>query len=442
MGSSGLGGLHALEAEYRAATPASAHAWERACRSLPGGDTRAAAFFPPYPIAVARGKGSKLRDLDGRELIDFLNNYSALILGHGHPAIVEAVQEVLPHGTGFSAAHESQTELAERLVERVASIDLVRFCNSGTEATMWAVRAARAFTRRPLIVKAYGGYHGSYDQLEQWAWESGGPRLAVGGIGDLDRHTLVVPYDDAEALEAAIAGREQEIAAVILEPLLGSAGIFSASPEYLRAARRFCDRAGALMILDEVISLRLGRGGVQGAIGVEPDLTALGKIIGGGFPVGAFGGRREVMSIFDPSETGFLGHTGTYNGNPVTMTAGARTLDLLDEVAYTELDRLGASLAAGFEAAIAAHGLELSLTRAGSLIQLHPTREPLPLRPGETRDTTVIRALHLGLCLEGVHAAPRGFLNCSLVHTDEDVAFAVAAFGRALARAEQALPTF
>jgi glutamate-1-semialdehyde 2,1-aminomutase len=411
-----------VRAEYRAATPRSAEAWRAAMRVMPGGDTRASTFFAPHPLAVTGGRGSKITDLDGRSLTDFLNNYSALILGHAAPEVIAAVSAMLPAGTAFSAAHRSATTLARELADRVESIERVRFCNSGTEAAMWAVRTARAFTRRELVVKAYGGYHGSYDQLEQWREPErrGAP-------------VLVVPYDDIAALRHTVAGHEEQIAAVILEPVLGSAGIFAASAEYLLAAEAICRRIGALLVLDEVITFRLGHGGAQGELGLSPDLTVLGKLIGGGFPVGAFGGREEVMDVFGP-RPGALTHAGTFNGNPITMTAGKATLDRLDGSAFARLDELGATLAAGIEQVIARRALDLSVTRSGSLLQIHHGADPRPPRPGDARAQTTAAALHLALCLEGIHVAPRGFLNCSLAHDAGDIAAATEAFERAADR--------
>jgi glutamate-1-semialdehyde 2,1-aminomutase len=303
---------------------------------------------------------------------------------------------------------------------------------------MWALRAARAFTGRRLIVKAYGGYHGSHEQVDQWAGGDGAP---PGGLHDYSAHVIVANYDDPESLATTIEGVEDDVAAVILEPVLGSAGIFAASGDYLREARRICDRIGALLVFDEVITFRLGHGGVQGAVGVRPDLTVLGKIIGGGFPVGAFGGREDVMALLDPLAPGPLAHPGTYNANPVTMTAGAATLDRLDPAAYDRLDALGAALAAGMDAAVERQDAPLAITRAGSLLQIHQGRDPQPPAIGAPRRADSLGALHLALCLEGVHMAPRGFLNCSLALSDADVAAAVSAFERALDRVAPLLPS-
>jgi glutamate-1-semialdehyde 2,1-aminomutase len=411
---------------------------ETARRVLPGGDTRASTFFTPHPITVASGCGSKIVDADGRELIDFLNNYSALVLGHADPGVLAAVEAVLPKGTAFSAAHESATRLGEEIIARIDAVERIRFCNSGTEASMWALRAARAFTGRPLIVKAYGGYHGSHEHVDQWTGGADDP--VSGGLYDFDSHVLVVPYDDPAGLRAAIAGREKDVACVILEPVLGSAGIFAASESYLRAARAICDEIGALLVLDEVITFRLAHGGVQGELDVRPDLTVLGKLIGGGFPVGAFGGREQVMALFDPLADAPLGHAGTYNANPISMTAGVATLDRLDPPAYDRLNALGAALAAGLQANIDRRGAPLSITQVGSLVQLHTGRDPRPRVPGEPHSIGgPLKALHLALCMEGIHIAPRGFLNCSLAHSDEDIAAANEAFGRALDRIEPLL---
>jgi glutamate-1-semialdehyde 2,1-aminomutase len=421
-----------LVADYLESTPSSRARWNEAKRYLPGGDSRTATFFAPHPLAVERGHGASVVDADGRELLDLLNNYSALILGHANPKVTDAVIDGLPRGTAFSAAHENATELAREIVGRIDSIDRIRFCNSGSEAAMSAVRVARAYTGRPLLVKAFGGYHGSYDQVDQWMSEASPAR---GGVNDLSEHVRVMSYGDLDSLRAAVEGREHDVAAVLLEPVLGSAGIFMASAEYLQEIRAWCDEVGALLILDEIITFRLGRGGAQAGADVKPDLTTLGKIIGGGFPIGAFGGREDVMAILDPRQPGALPHSGTYNANPISMRAGAVTLSQLDTGAFERLDALGERLETGITNAIASRRLPLGLTRAGSLLQLHGTAEPRPPRLGSPPTLPAsLRALHLALCLEGVHIAPRGFLNCSLAMSDNDVDRAVGAIDRALGR--------
>ena len=272
---------------------------ERLGRSIPGGNTRSLAYFPPYPLAISSGSGCRIRDADGNEFVDLLNNYTASVHGHAVPAVNEAMREQAALGTVFPAPGELQAELAERITSRVASVERVRFANSGTEAVMMAVRGARAFTGREKVVKAQGGYNGMWEQVPMSLPDDSDPYRAAmpEAVRELVR---MVDYNDVGQLEAVMEEEGEEVAAIILEPVTGT-GVFAGSPEYFAAARRLADEHGALLICDEVITLRLAFGGFQEVLGVRPDLTTMGKIIGGGLPVGAFGGRSDVMEIFDPA---------------------------------------------------------------------------------------------------------------------------------------------
>src|SRR5439155_25196175 len=317
-----------IEARYRARTPGSAAQYERALASLPGGDTRTIAYHAPYPLAIDRARGAVLTDVDGNEYVDFLNNYTSLIHGHAHPRLVAAATEQLKRGSAYAAASANQAELAGILRERVASVDAVRFTNSGTEAAMNAIRAARAFTGRPMLVKMEGGYHGTYDATEvsihpdpAAAGPADAPRpvaegrgLTPGAVAD----TLVLPFNDAAAAERLFAARGGDLAAVIVEPLLGSGGMIPATREYLQRLRDLTAAHGALLIFDEVMTFRVGPGGTQGVHGIRPDLTLFAKIIAGGFPVGAFGGRAEIMAQYDPRRAGHRYQARTFHGQPVT----------------------------------------------------------------------------------------------------------------------------
>src|SRR5215217_375812 len=270
---------------------------ERLERSIPGGNTRSLAFFPPYPLAISSGSGCRIRDADGNEFIDLLNNYTASVHGHAVPSVNEAMREQAALGTVFPAPGELQAELAERIVGRVASVEKVRFANSGTEAVMMAVRAARAFTGREKIVKAEGGYDGMWEQVPMSRPDDSDPHRAAmpEGVRELLR---MIDYNDVPQLEAAMEEEGDEVAAIILEPVTGT-GVFAGTPEYFAAVRRLADEHEALLICDEIITLRLGVGGFQEVLGVRPDLTTMGKIIGSGLPVGAFGGRVDVMEVVD-----------------------------------------------------------------------------------------------------------------------------------------------
>jgi glutamate-1-semialdehyde 2,1-aminomutase len=403
-----------LVAEYLARTPRSAATFERATRALPGGSTRTTIFSAPYPPYMARGRGIRTWDLDGNEYRDFLGNYTSLILGHAHPDVVTAVEAQVRRGSAFAAPTETEIELAEEIRARLPSIDRIRFANSGTEATMFAIRAARAFTGRELLAKFEGAYHGTHDN-------------AVAGTPGVPRATselvLELPWGDADGVERVIAGREPELAAIIIEPVQGAGGVRPAPVEFLRFLRDLTERVGALLIFDEVIAFRVGPNGAQGRLGgVRPDLTTLGKIIGGGYPSGAFGGRGDVMDQFDARRAGALVHGGTFNGNPVAAAAGLATLRHLTPDRYAELERLGDRLRDGLGAAFSREGLDARTGGIASIFQVFPGSS-LVAPEGLTPQS----ALFLGLLLDGFHLAPRGMGALATPTTDADLDDLVAA---------------
>ena len=403
-----------LVAEYLARTPRSAAMFERATASLPGGSTRTTIFSAPYPPYMARGAGLRTWDLDGNEYRDFLGNYTSLILGHAHPNVVAAVEAQVRRGSAFAAPTETEIELAEEIRSRLPSIDRIRFTNSGTEATMFAIRAARAFTGRSLLAKFEGAYHGTHDTV--LAWSPGVPEAT-------SELVIELPWADAEGVERAIAGRERELAAVIIEPVQGAGGVRPAPPEFLRFLRDLTTRIGALLIFDEVIAFRVGPNGAQGRLGgVRPDLTTLGKIIGGGYPSGAFGGREPVMAQFDARQSGALVHGGTFNGNPVAAAAGLATLRHLTPERYADLERLGERLRARLTTAFEREGLDARVAGIASIFQIFPgsaVMAPEGLTPHS--------ALFLGLLLDGFHLAPRGMGALATPATDADIDDLVAA---------------
>jgi glutamate-1-semialdehyde 2,1-aminomutase len=418
--------------EYQARTQESARRAERAKRVLPGGDTRTVAFHAPYPLTIAEGFGCQIVDVDGNEYIDVLNNYTSLIHGHAHPAIVKAVTGQLSKGTSYATAIESQTRLAEILTDRVASVDLVRFTNSGTEAVMNAIRAARAFTGRDLIVKIEGGYHGTYDDVEVSVHPELGdlagsdhaprPTLDTRGVptNRLD-NVLVIPFNDVDALRRTIGERGSEIAAIIVEPVMGSAGVIPAEPSFLETARALTAELGIVLIFDEVMTFRLELGGIQEHYRVRPDLTTFAKIIGGGFPVGAFGGRAAIMEQFDPSKPNALSQSGTFNGNAVTMVAGIAAMELFQADEVARINRLGERLREGLRASTKSAGIEADVTGYGSMAGLHFTKGPVrDYRAAARSDANLRRVVHLGLLNEGVFAAPR-LMFCTSTAMDESV---------------------
>lgn len=406
-----------VEEQYRRLTPASAQLYERAHAALPGGDTRQSVFFRPYPLFVDGGQGAYVEDADGNRFLDASNCWSAMVLGHAHPAVVEAVSRQVAKGSAFAAANRFAPELAEMIKERVPSIEKLRFTNSGTEATMLCVRAARAFTGRPKIVKMIGAYHGSHDDFEVMGGES--PTGIMPGSAE---HVLEVEYNNKADITRLLDEHGHETAAVIVEGIMGSAGMIPPEDGYLHHLRTETERHGVLLIFDEVITLRLAAGGAQDLYGVRPDLTAMGKIIGGGYPVGAFGGREDLMEQFSPLREHYLHHSGTFNANPITMVAGIATLGQLDADTLGYLNRLGERFAAGVCRVASEQSLPLHVTGAGSLRNLHfAERAPRHAAESAAADKDLLRLLHLKLLVEGVLCAPRGMFAVSAVTTEQEI---------------------
>src|SRR5579864_710348 len=375
------------EEVYRAATPRSRALHEKAVAAMPGGTTRTTTYFDPYPLYIERGEGSRVWDVDGTKRLDMLGNYTAMILGHAHPKVVEAIRRQAGRGTGFAAANPLEVELATLLCERVPSLDAVRFCNSGTEATMFAMRLARAFTGRPKVARMEGGYHGTHDLAEV----STHPDVAEAGPADAPvarpdsigtprwaiEQTVVLPFNNPDAAEAILRRQGSEVAAVILEPVIGAGGVIAATPDFLHRLRALTRELGMLLIFDEVISLRVAPGGAQEMFGVTPDLTTMGKIIGGGLPVAAFGGRADVMEILDPRRQPNLAQGGTYNGNPLGMAAGLACMRELTPDVYAELNRKGERVTEELSEVFASHDVPVQVNSVGSLFALHFSDRPV-----------------------------------------------------------------
>ena len=361
-----------IEARYRARTPESRALHARASETLPGGESRTATWFAPYPTYIASGLGSTLTDVDGNALVDFTFNSTSVIHGHAHPDIVAAVQRRVAEGTAWNAPNAGQVELAELLCERVPSLDRVRFCASGTEANMQVIKAARALTNRDRIIKMDLAYHGTYEGVEihQGADGWGGPGAPVsrGVPSNAMDNVLIAPFDDAEIVEWLLESHPRQVAAIVVNPAQTQGGLRAPSPGYLQALRDAADAHGTLLVFDEVITLRLARGGGQELFGVLPDLTAMGKIIGGGLPVGGFGGRADLMEIFADRQPPVLPHAGTFNGNPATMAAGIAAMQLLDAPAFEQLAMLGEALGDGLRAASRRAGVALDVTQIASVI--------------------------------------------------------------------------
>lgn len=422
---------HDLFATYEEQTPRSRALHERATAVMPGGDTRSVTYHRPYPSFVTEAKDAWLETADSERLVDFLNNYTQSVLGHAPDAVIDAICERIRAGNEVAAPTEPAVELAEQLVGRVPSVERVRFANSGTEATMNAVRAAVGWTGRERICKVQGGYHGTHDVVEVGVASKG--REHAGIPTTVAGRVETVPYNDVERLKQTFERHGDELACFILEPILGVGGMIPATDEYLAAARDLTDEYEAVLIFDEVMSFRLAPGGAQERRGISPDLTAFGKLIGGGLPVGAFGGRAELMAQFHP-ETGSIDHSGTFNANPATMAGGIATLDALDQQAIDALNRRGDRLRKRLQTVGEDTSLPIQITGEGSLFQIHFTEEPVVDTRSSTAGSTRTRELFLTMRLDGVFLAPRGMGNLSTPMDDDAEDAFVEAFRAAIPR--------
>ena len=405
----------------------------RARRLIPGGVNSPVRSFgavggtPPF---IVSGSGARVRDADGNEYLDFVGSWGPLVLGHAHPAVVEAVQRAAADGTSFGAPTERELELAELITRAMPSIEMLRLVNSGTEAAMSAIRMARAYTGRSKLVKFNGNYHGHADGLLVKAGSGaatyGVPTSAGVPVG-YAAETLVAEYNDLASVEALFDANVNQVAAVIVEPVAGNMGVVPPADDFLAGLRRLCDDNGALLIFDEVITgFRVAYGGAQERYRTRPDLTCLGKIIGGGLPVGAYGGRTDVMQMAAPLGPAY--QAGTLSGNPLATAAGIACLqELAKPGVYEALETLGAETEAGLRAAGDATGVQLTVNRVGSALTAFFTDSPVTTwEEAASSDTGRYAAFFHGLLQRGVYAAPSQFEAAfvSLAHTSEDIAFA------------------
>jgi len=408
---------------------------------IPGGVNSAARAFgavggqPPF---IQRGVGAYMWDIDGNRYIDYVGSWGPLILGHAHPAVVEAVGSAASRGTSFGAPTEAETELAELIVAAVPNVEKVRLVNSGTEATMSAIRLARAFTGRDAIVKFAGNYHGHVDSLLVAAGSSAatlGVPNSPGVTAGTTQDTIVLQFNDSGALETTFAEHGSKIAAMIMEPIVGNMGCVPASAEFRAAARRLTDRHGALLIYDEVMTgFRVAYGGAQSLWDDRPDLTTLGKIVGGGLPVGAFGGRRDIMDHVLPAGNVF--QAGTLSGNPLATAAGIAMLrQLKDDPPYDDLERMSARLEEGLRAAATAADVPHSLARVGSMMTLFFNPRPVTdWTVAEQCDTARFARYFWGLIDRGVYMPCSQYeaLFVSAAHTAKDIDATIAAAAESL----------
>ncbi len=421
--------------------------FERAKGVLPGGvnsPVRAFRAVGGTPFFVARAAGARLTDVDGRTYLDYVCSWGPLILGHAHPAALDAVRAAAAAGWSYGAPCEAEVELAEQVRRRMPAVEMVRFVNSGTEATMAAVRVARAATRRELVLKFEGCYHGHADSFLVKA----GSGVATLGLPDspgvpaaLAGLTLTLPFNDTVAVGELFRRRGDTLAAVIVEPYVGNCGFIAPEPEFHTALRALCDRHGALLIFDEVMTgFRVGHGGTQERLDIRPDLTTLGKIVGGGFPVGAYGGRAELMRLVAPE--GPVYQAGTLAGNPVAMAAGLATLRETERPGFYEaLERRTARLVAGIGDAARRHGITATAGHAGSMWGMYFAPGPVKnFAQAKVADTALFARWHRSALARGVFLAPSAFEAgfVSSAHTDADIDFTItqldAALGEARAR--------
>ena len=416
----------------------SARLFERGQKVMPGGNSRSGVMYAPYPVYAASARGCRITDVDGVERVDFVNNWSSLIHGHGNPKILEAVARQAPQMMAVGMPTEVEIELAELMCSRVPSVERVRFSNSGSEGVLIALRAARAFTGRDKIAKAEGAYHGNPDSVEvsispppdKWGDPTAPASVpATEGIpAGVLRDTIVLPFNDVESTRRLIVANARELAAVIIDPVVSRMGFVHATPEYLSMLREVTREHGIVLVFDEVFSFRLGYHGAQGQVGIQPDLTAFGKIIGGGLPVGGTGGRADIMSVFDQTRGPRVEHAGTYNANPMTMAAGLACMQQMTPEAYARLASLGDRARNGLREALRVAGLPGAVYGTGSLVSLVFSDKPfnnfreLPLRQAEAMR---ILALHRYLLNHGVLIVPYGMLILSTAMTEADIDFMV-----------------
>jgi glutamate-1-semialdehyde 2,1-aminomutase len=403
--------LAEAEELYRARNPKSLAQHRQACAAMPGGNTRSAIHVDPFPLTMARGEGARLWDIDGHEYVDFLSEFTAGIYGHSHPAIRKAIDAALDGGLNFGAHNALEARFAAAICARFPSIELVRFTNSGTEANLMAVSAARATTGGQKILVFAGGYHGGVFYFRG----HGSPLNAP-------FEYLLGRYNDFAAVEALVRPHRAELAAILVEPMQGTTGCIPAERGFLAGLRALADDTGALLIFDEVMTSRLAPGGLQEAHGILPDLTTLGKYVGGGMSFGAFGGRADVMERFDPRRPDAFQHAGTFNNNTLTMSAGLVGLtEIYTPERARALNAFGDRLRERLNGIARQHGLAMQFTGLGSMLAVHMTDGPIRSQEDTERGNAALRDLfYFDLLARGIWFAKRGMFALSIALDEED----------------------
>ena len=443
-----LASLDEVVAEYTARNPLSRAMHERARQSLPGGNTRSGVNIDPFPIYAASGEGAYLCDLDGHRLLDFVNNASSLILGHADPAIVAALQDQIARGTAFSRPVAIEVEMAELLRQRMPALELVRFSSSGTEAVLNALRVARAFTGKTTVAKFEGAYHGVDDQVmvsyrpplgpELGPQERPEPVLSTAGLAaGTAASVLVLPFNDIDTCEQLIGEHAGELAAVIIDPLSTAAGLTLPEADFLSRLRKVTEDHGILLIFDEIVSFRVHPGGTHSMLDLRPDLVCLGKIVAGGTAAAVFGGRRDVMALFDPTDgQGRIWQSGTFNANPLSLTAGLLTMQRLTPAVYDEIGARTNRLADSLQGVFDDVGLTARVCAIGSLFRIYFLDEvPRNYREAALDDRAMHRWLFLSLLNRDVYWRNGGINALSVPTTDAHVDHLTATVRQILAEA-------
>jgi glutamate-1-semialdehyde 2,1-aminomutase len=412
--------------EYISKTPKSKALYERAKKVLPAGVSYGIRFFEPYPFYTAKAKGSKLYDIDGNEYIDFWLGHTALILGHSPKPVVEAVKKQLEIGTHYGTCHELEIALAEQVVRMVPNVDMVRFTNSGTEANMYAVRLARAYTEKRKLAKFEGGWHGGYDALHVGVKYPFDIPESAGLTHGATKDTVLLPFNNSDGVRKKLRD-EKDVAAIIIEPVLGAGGGIPAEKEFLKELREICDEKGILLIFDEVITgFRLAPGGAQQFFGVKSDITVFGKILGGGFPIGAFCGRREITEKLDTTiyeRPNYAFHGGTFTANPITMTAGLTTLKILEDgKLIRKLNALGNKVREELKAIFEKNEIDVQITGTSSIFNVHFTKEEVKDANAAFRaDRKKLLEYNLELIANGIFFLPTHNGTLSTAHIKSDI---------------------